>query len=122
METTKLQKPLKIPTTATTCWMAAHEHLVSSYTEWDDFLFITLHSGHQLYGYTSEAGWVTFESGTEVYPEHFTPEYWAEDIAKDAASLSAYPDNRHLADAAKWVEAIRDIPELYTYHEALDYA
>jgi hypothetical protein len=80
--------------------MSAHGHLIASYTDFDDFLFITLHSGHQIYGYTSEAGWINYQC-PDVYPEDHTPEYWAEE-------LGACED---------WTEAIRDIPALYGYYE-----
>lgn len=116
MEGIKTLSPIRIPHSAGTCWVAAHQHLIASYIEWDDFLFIILHSGHHLLGYTSEAGWLTYED-EEVYPEWRTPEYWAEEMASSAARASVYPDNRQLADAAKWMEAIRDIPELYAYYE-----
>ena len=96
---TKTLEPIRIPTSAGTCWVVAHQHLIASYIEWDDFLFIILHSGHHLLGYTSEAGWLTYED-EEVYPECRTAEYWAEE----------------LASCDQWTEAIRDIPALYAYY------
>ena len=95
---TKL-KPVEIAFGQVMWWIIAHRHLIANTTHlvtiphWAKCTFITLKSGHQLYGYSSSAvaEWDTMPS------------------AEDFADL--------FADNPVWTEAIRDIPALYDYYE-----
>jgi hypothetical protein len=100
MEGTKTLNPIRIPGSNALCWVSAHRDLIASYTDDGRWVLIVLKSGHHLYGYYTEAGWVNYNM-PDVYPEDHSPEGWAKECA----------------DCEDWLEAIKDIPALYGYYE-----
>jgi hypothetical protein len=99
-QATKELEPIRVPGNSALCWMSAHKDLVKSYIDEDSWVFMTLHSGHQIYGYYSEAGWTDYNM-PDVYPERHCPIFWSIE----------------LAGCDQWTEAIKNIPELYDYYE-----
>jgi hypothetical protein len=54
MEATKRTTPTKMGTKMVWSWIDSYRWLVESYTQTDNWYFITLKSGHQLYGFDEE--------------------------------------------------------------------
>jgi hypothetical protein len=98
-QVTKELEPIQIPGSNALCWISAHKDLIASYTDDGRWVLIVLKSGHHIYGWYTDGGWVNY-CCPDDYPEDHTPEYWAEE----------------LVDCEDWIEAIKDIPALYAYH------
>jgi hypothetical protein len=88
MEATRQQTPIKMGTEMVWSWLDSYQWLVECYTKVGEWYFITLKSGHQIYGLDEEdngsccldhEGWVSYDGWdiSEVIPE-LVGEYFEE--------------------------------------------
>jgi hypothetical protein len=94
-ETETILRVIEIPQNRTLGWAFAHDHLIARTVECGSWVFITLKSGHHLYGYSADGDY-----DHHYRAEDITPEYYA----------------GWFADCEDWLEAIKDIPALYAYY------
>ncbi len=75
--TTKIQKPILLPQHQVRSWVRAHSDLIATTTTYQKWVFITLTTGEQIYGYSGTMDGYSVCSGQLSSELQYFPEWQA---------------------------------------------